>query len=56
MGLLCPAQVDDLQLSNLQHSQSTTTNQIAKAAKAQNWTGRFNIHVGGYNEIEGEYG
>lgn len=33
-----------------------TPPQIARAAKAQNWTGRYNIHVGGYDDIEGEYG
>jgi hypothetical protein len=30
--------------------------QIARAAKAGNWSGKFSIHVGGYDDIEGEYG
>ncbi|GBF90972.1 exostosin-like glycosyltransferase [Raphidocelis subcapitata] len=29
---------------------------IARAAKDGNWSGRYNIHVGGYDEIEGDYG
>jgi hypothetical protein len=38
------------------HSKRPFLGQIARAAKAGNWSGRFNIHVGGYDEIEGDYG
>lgn len=33
------------------------TTKIAAAAKAGNWSGRYNIHVGGYDDahVEGEY-
>jgi hypothetical protein len=34
----------------------TSSWQIARAAKDGNWSGRYNIHVGGYDEIEGDYG